>query len=117
MRLPYLWNGIAGTRVTVFVETMAGVDDDVRQAAAAGFLKITGDQETTYTCNAALFFDPEKLGEPGKTVAGTRFAKKSTAGRGDTLPDPALDGSPSTIVLLVKARPIKHQVGAGLSQE
>lgn len=49
--------------------------------------------------------------------AVARFAKKSTAGRGDTLPDPALDGSVSTIVLLVKANPIKHQVGAGLSRE
>ena len=28
---------------------------------------------------------------------GARFAKKSTAGRGDTLPDPALEGSPDVL--------------------
>ncbi len=43
------------------------------------------------------------------TSVGARFSKKSTAGRGDTLPDPALEVSPDVLQLPIRARLIKNQ--------
>ena len=40
-------------------------------------------------------------------VVGARFAKKSSAGRGDTLPDPALEGSPDVVSITDQGTP--HQ--------